>query len=63
MAKQQALIERTSLTDLLIQGLELRLRKARAPEGLPVSKATGGLVGGVDWVHLRSSDRAEESYR
>ena len=63
MAKQQALVERTSLTDLLIQGLELRLRKAKAPVGLPVSKASGGLVGGVDWVHLGPTDRADESYR
>jgi hypothetical protein len=57
-AKRQALAERTTLTELLTQGLEMRLKKARSAAVLPVSTARGGLVEGVDWLHLSADDEA-----
>ena len=51
-AKALAVQQRTSLTRLIEEGLQLRLRaQAAAPRGklrLPVSKERGGLVAGVD---------------
>ena len=57
-AKRQALQERTTLTELLIQGLQMRLKKAKTATVLPVSSAQGGLVAGVDWLHLQADDEA-----
>jgi hypothetical protein len=62
-AKQQALIEGTTLTELLTQGLELRLKKADEAVGIPVSQAGGGLVAGVDWIRLRAEDRDGDNHR
>lgn len=52
-AKALAAQQRTSLTRLIEEGLQLRLRAqsvepARRPPRLPVFKGRGGLVAGVD---------------
>lgn len=52
-AKALAAQQRTSLTRLIEEGLQLRLRLAASPAGrvrvrLPVFKGRGGLVNGVD---------------
>jgi hypothetical protein len=52
-AKALAARQRTSLTRLIEEGLQLRLRSARGPARggtphLPVFKGRGGLVPGVD---------------
>ncbi len=65
-AKRQALIEGSTLTDLLVQGLKIRLeRSSQIPTELPVSKANSGLVEGVSWDKLLSADLeiAQEWYR
>lgn len=59
-AKLQALKDRSTLTDLLVEGLQMRLEKARTPVPLPVSKASGGLVSGSDWMHLDTLDPRED---
>ncbi|MFQ3579326.1 MAG: hypothetical protein SNJ71_04200 [Bacteroidales bacterium] len=65
-AKRQALIEGSTLTDLLVQGLKIRLeRSSQIPAELPVSKAKSGLVEGVSWDKLLSADLeiTQEWYR
>lgn len=51
-AKALAAQQRTSLTRVIEQGLQLRLRAEKAPQRgklrLPVFKGRGGLVAGVD---------------
>ncbi len=52
-AKALAARQRTSLTRLIEEGLQLRLRSARgasksADQGFPVFKGRGGLVTGLD---------------
>lgn len=52
-AKALAVKQRTSLTRLIEEGLELRLRSARVAakvrrRTLPVFKGRGGLVAGID---------------
>ncbi len=52
-AKALAAQQRTSLTRLIEEGLQMRLRAQRAPQQrgkvrLPVFKGRGGLVAGVD---------------
>lgn len=51
-AKALAARQRTSLTRLIEEGLQLRLRASRragrGPARLPVFKGRGGLVAGVD---------------
>jgi hypothetical protein len=52
-AKALAAQQRTSLTRLIEEGLQLRLRakadsERRRPVRLPVFRGRGGLVGGVD---------------
>ena len=51
-AKALAAQQRTSLTRLIEEGLQMRLRAQKAPQPgkvrLPVFKGRGGLVAGVD---------------
>lgn len=50
-AKTLAVQQRTSLTRLIEEGLQLRLRKQQAPVRavrLPVHRGKGGLVSGLD---------------
>jgi hypothetical protein len=57
-AKTLAAQQRTSLTRLIEEGLQMRLRAQEAPRRgkirLPVFKGQGGLVGGVDPLSNRS---------
>ena len=62
-AKALAARQRTSLTRLIEEGLQLRLRSARARRTapaakLPVFKGRGGLVGGVDPLSNKSLNDA-----
>lgn len=62
-AKRVALLEGTTLTRLIVEGLENRLEKTQARGPLPVSGAAGGLREGVSWDHLVAAEPDEESYR
>ena len=62
-AKRRALEERTTLTELIVQGLSQRLARTRSRGGLPVSTAAGGLCPGVTWEKLASSERDEQAHR
>lgn len=63
-AKTLAARQRTSLTRLIEEGLQLRLRAPRAPAGavhLPVHRGKGGLAPGLDGLSnkalLEAADR------
>ncbi len=65
-AKRQAAADGRTLTSLVEEGLTLVLaesaRVARTPVRLPISKATGGTVPGVDLNDSRSlEERMDES--
>ena len=62
-AKRRAVEEGTTLTDLIVQGLQARLEKNARLGDLPVSAAAGGLVPGVAWKDLKVAEGGEESYR
>lgn len=62
-AKQRALAEDTTMTDLIVQGLKARLQRGSPRGDLPVSAATGGLCPGVRWERLGVTDGADEAYR
>ncbi len=62
-AKMRAVEEGKTLTDLLVEGLRLRLGKTIPIRTLPVSSAEGGLLPGVDWKFLESEYRDAEEYR
>ena len=62
-AKRRALDEGTTLTDLVVQGLEARVGRGRREGLLPVSMASGGLQAGVTWEKLAASGDAGEAYR
>ncbi|MBS0590452.1 MAG: DUF2191 domain-containing protein [Proteobacteria bacterium] len=56
-AKSLAAQQRTSLTRLIEEGLQLRLRKPKAPVRrvrLPVYRGKGGLVPGLDGLSNRA---------
>ena len=56
-AKAYAAQQHTSLTRLIEEGLQLRLRKAQAPARrvrLPVHDGQGGLVAGLDALSNRA---------
>jgi Family of unknown function (DUF6364) len=58
-AKALAARQRTSLTRLIEQGLQLRLRSSSAPTGavkrrIPVFKGRGGLVAGLNPISNRA---------
>ncbi len=62
-AKRRALEEGTTLTDLLVEGLRSRLSRGVPTRQLPVSRATGGLIKGLDWTTLISPGPEGEGYR
>ena len=62
-AKRRAIEEGRTLTDLLVEGLKVRLARSAPARALPVSTATGGLLEGVTWEGLEPADHAGESYR
>ena len=62
-AKRKAIKERRTLTDLLVEGLRTRLERSLPPRPLPVSRADGGLLSGVDWGSLVPTEPAQEQYR
>ena len=62
-AKRRAVEEGTTLTDLIVQGLQARLEKNARSGTLPVSTAAGGLVSGVTWKNLKVAEGSEDSYR
>lgn len=62
-AKIRAVYEKTTLTNLLVQGLELRLERGKAVRSLPVSRAGGGLKPGLDWRELHRQVENNEAYR
>lgn len=62
-AKTRAIEEDTTLTDLIVQGLEARLARGRARGALPVSTAVGGLCKGVSWDRLGTDNESGEAYR
>ena len=62
-AKRRALAEDTTLTELIVQGLKVRLERGSARGALPVSTAVGGLCPGVTWDQLEAADEAGEAHR
>lgn len=62
-AKIRAAREGTTLTEIIVSGLTLAVQGTKPRRELPVSQAVGGLVKGVDWKSLHSSDRDGEVYR
>jgi hypothetical protein len=62
-AKLRAVEEGTTLTDLLVQGLRIRLARGAPARSLPVSSARGGLQPGVEWGSLEPDRRDAEAYR
>jgi hypothetical protein len=58
-AKLRALQEGTTLTELLVQGLQWRLEKAGVVRALPVSRAGGGLCPGGSWDDLDRADQED----
>lgn len=62
-AKQRALSEDTTLTELIIQGLRARLEKGNRNTELPQSTARGGLHPGVSWEDLEAADPEGGPYR
>jgi len=55
-AKRRALDEGTTLTALIVQGLEERIRRGKDRGPLPVSDQGGGLCAGLSWADLAASD-------
>ena len=62
-AKRTALDEGTTLTQLIVEGLQSRIRATRARGPLPMSSATGGLRDGVSWNDMTAVGRDAEAYR
>jgi hypothetical protein len=62
-AKLRAVEEGMTLTELLVQGLRIRLARSAPARSLPVSSARGGLQPGVEWKSLESDHRDAEAYR
>ncbi len=60
-AKLRAIEERRTLTDLIVEGLQIRLERSSPRRALPVSTARGGLRPGVDWRNLEAA--GGEEYR
>ena len=54
-AKLRAVEERRTLTDMIVEGLALRLSRSAPTKALPVSTARGGLQPGVEWGDLEAA--------
>lgn len=59
-AKLRAVEERKTFTDMVVEGLALRLARSAPSIPLPVSAARGGLQRGVEWSDLEA---ASEDHR
>ncbi|MFP4552150.1 MAG: hypothetical protein ACLFNT_15185 [Spirochaetales bacterium] len=55
-AKLRAVEENTTLTRLIVEGLEYRVRSPRSSGPLPVSRASGGVREGVNRASQQRSD-------
>lgn len=62
-AKRRALSEGTTLTDLIVKGLQSQLEKFQPERPLPVCSVAGGLAFGVEWDRLEAAESAGEGYR
>jgi hypothetical protein len=62
-AKKRALEEGTTMTEILVQGLRARLERTQLARVLPVSKAAGGLVQGLEWARLEAAEPEGDRYR
>jgi hypothetical protein len=62
-AKRAALDEDTTLTQLIVEGLQSRITATRVRGPLPASRATGGLRKGVSWSDLTAREAEAEVYR
>lgn len=60
-AKIRAVRENTTLTDIIVQGMQMKLREGKGPGRLPVSSAGGGLLPGITWENM--SKESGEVYR
>jgi hypothetical protein len=54
-AKLRAIEERRTLTDMIVEGLALRLARSAPSKPLPVSEARGGLLPGGEWGDLEAA--------
>jgi hypothetical protein len=64
-AKIQAAIEHTTLTNIIIEGLKIRLKEGTGgkPKVLPVSQSSGGLQSGYSWDTMHKDGEQNEVYR
>jgi hypothetical protein len=62
-AKLRAIQEGKTLTDLLVEGLRIRLARSMPVRSLPVSRDGGGLAPGVDWASLEPANQEAEEFR
>ena len=62
-AKIRAAIEHTTLTGLIVEGLELRMRQSSTTRELPVSKSEGGLRETHSWKDIGREGEGNEVYR
>lgn len=62
-AKRLALAEGTTLTELLVQGLESRVQRYTPCNDLPVCRAQDGLMEGASWDDMLAADSSSEWYR
>ena len=62
-AKIRAAMEHTTLTGLIVEGLELRMRQSSIIRELPVSRAEGGLLPGNRWETISREGDGNEVFR
>lgn len=64
-AKIQAAAEHTTLTRLIVEGLEIRLKSSRYRycDELPISAADGGLLSGYTWDQIAKAGKENGEYR
>ena len=62
-AKQLALRDGVTLTDMLVSGLSLRVSEAEGSVRVPVSSTQGGLCPGVNWESLQAAETGEAWHR
>lgn len=61
-AKIEAVRQKTTLTKLIVEALEYRMKKMSVRGSIPVSKASGGLLSGQTWTDIRHAG-GDELYR
>ncbi len=62
-ARLRAVEEGKTVTDLLVEGLRIRLARSLPGRPLPISAATGGLLPGVEWGTLQPEGQDSQRYR